>query len=753
MSEIYIQTHLQIDDEAWPPMQPRTFTPLVLIQYKDECNLNQFTAVAELVEQGYIDNIVSGNKVPMCKRFKLDSGVALQQVLDTCKITKEFTEILALLEESKTSQFVLIEGAPGIGKSLLLKEIAYLWGEKKVLKKFKLVLLVCLRDPRVQKMSFIDDLLQSFCNRDRKAEKIATACSDYLTGNNGEDVAFLFDGYDEYPEIFQKDSLVADILKRKVLPKCGLIVSSRPHASVNLRKQATVKVEIIGFAEGERKDYIKEAMKGQPQKIDELTQYLKNHSTISSLCFVPFNMVVLVYIYKLGIPLPKNYAELYDYFICLTVCQHLNKHGHHLSGNIKLTDLPEPCYKIIQQLSKLSLEALNNNRLVFTVDEISAACPGITGVPGAINGFGLLRTVKHFGSTGTTMTFNFLHSSIQEYLATHYIIHNLTPKEELKIIKEKFWKDAFFNMFSMYVSLTKGQRSPFKLFLSGGKNTKTISDEFLNDQLQCFRLYHCFHEAGDDDACKIIQQSRASKNDVDLNSIRLAPSDVECVTVYITSSLHKELVWVELDLYKCFIQDHGLHILHRGLCCNSDITIGKLWLDNNGLTTQSFSLISEITVKCKVKELGISNNNITEDQQLYSMLAHSSSKLEHVYMQNTKLSSKGGISLFKALEKNNKIKKLNITDNCIDDDACDAIITALQKNSCLIALVMYSNPMSGNAILNLVTGIEVNNTLELLMLPKCSEDIRDKVITIQNNINKKRENRGFQKKLKIIINC
>ena len=210
--------------------------------------------------------------------------------------------------------------------------------------------------------------------------------------------------------------------------------------------------------------------------------------------FVPFNLVVLAYLYKRGFTLPRNSAELYYYFICLTVCRHLAKHGHCLQGNItKLTDLPEPYNTIIQQLSKLSLEALNDDKLIFTFKE---ACPDITAIPGAINGCGLLQAVEHFGFTATTMTISFLHFSIQEYLAAHHIA-NLPVDEELRIIKENFWSGIHFNMFSMYVSLTKGKRPSFRHFLCGGNKAITISDKFLNNKLQCFRLYHCFHEAGD----------------------------------------------------------------------------------------------------------------------------------------------------------------------------------------------------------------------------------------------------------------
>jgi len=736
--------------EAWPPEQPKTFTPLVLMQHQGQHNLKQSTAMAEFVERGHIDKVVSvtnSDAVPK-HHYKPDSYQLLQEVLGTSKVTKEIADILAPLETSSNPQCVLFEGAPGIGKSFLLKEIAYCWGKKEILQKFKLVLLVCLRDPAAQQMASISDLLQSFYLGDMKATEIASACSEYFFNNNGKDLVFLFDGYDEYPEKLRKSSLIAYILNRKVLPCCGLIISSRPHVSVTLRQQATIRVDILGFTKFELQHYIKMTMMDQLQKIDELTGYLQGQSAISSLCFVPFYIVVLVYLYKQGIPLPRSSAELYNYFICLTVCRHLAKHSHHLQKIITtLTDLPEPCNKIIQQLSKLSLEALNDNKLIFTINEIKAACPDITAIPGAINGFGLLQAVEHFDLTGTTtMTFNFLHISIQEYLAAHYIT-DLPADEELRIIKEKFWSDTHFNVFSIYIALTKGQRPSFKYFLSGGNKAIIISDKFLNNQLQCFQLYYCFYKACDFDICKIIEQSITfSTKEINLDRIMLTVSNVECITVFLTSSFHKE--WVKLDFSFCYIQDHGLHILYRELCHCSDITINELLLRSNGLTKQSSSLISKLTVIYKVKKLGISDNDtVGEDEQLYSILTNSSTMLEELYMYNTELSSRAAIALFNALRYNNKLKKLYISYNAITDDACDAITTALERNSCLAELFMNHNPLTGEAILNILNGLEVNNTLAALGLSNCPEDIQKRIRSLQEVVNKKRESRGCEVKL------
>ena len=59
------------------------------------------------------------------------------------------------------------------------------------------------------------------------------------------------------------------------------------------------------------------------------------------------------------------------------------------------------------------------------------------------------------------MTLNFIHFTIQEFLAAHYICQ-LPPNEELEVIKANFWSDTHFNMLSIFTLLTKGQQPAFK---------------------------------------------------------------------------------------------------------------------------------------------------------------------------------------------------------------------------------------------------------------------------------------------------
>ena len=744
--QINVQTRFMIDDNTWPPEQPTSFIPLLLIHHQGHRTPEQVKAMAELTCTGDIGKVALVTSD--CSAVKGTGHEKFCKVFDMSRATKEIEEILAPLEKRKEASFILIEGAPGIGKSVLLKEIAFRWGRQQLLQNFELVLLVCLRDPSLQQIESVDELLQLFYKRHKNTTEITSACSEYLSENDGKTLTLLLDGYDEYPSDLQKNSLIADIIKRQVLPLCGLVVSSRPHASELLRKQATIQVDILGFTETEREHYINQALPDQPHKVEELTQYLHQQPSVDSICFNPFNMVILLYLYKLGI-LPKNSTELYHHFICSTICRHLYKFDNSLTQHItNLTNLPEPYKRVIQQLSKFSLEALNNNKLIFALDEITAVCPDIADIPGAINGFGLLQAVQHFGLYAKTMTLNFIHFTIQEFLAAHYISH-LPHEEQLKVIEVNFWSDIHFNMFSTYISLTKGQQSSFKTFLSGGNKAIAIADKFLKDQLKCIRLYHCFNEAGDHRMCNTIEQADIFRDGkINIQWTTLTGSDMECILLFLTTSFNKE--WERIDLWDCYIQDKGLNILCHGLRHSSDIIINQLWLRYNCLATQSSSLISELTVKCKVKELRIDGNHtVGEAQQLYSMLTNPSNVLERLYMMATQLSSEAAIDLFTALKINNKLKKLIIDHNAITDKACDAITTALKRNNCLVTLSMYDNPLSSEAIVNIVQCLKINDALQYLGLPECPQNIQQNIISQQEVVIKKRESRGCQLKLEI----
>ena len=741
--QLNLSSQFAVDEETWPPYQLKIYIPLLLLHYKAQRNIKQANALAKLTAGGKIDDIPSmaNDQLIHTHHFMQDnSRESLKEVFEKSKVTKEITEILAVLENKC---FVLIEGPPGIGKSVLLKEISYRWANKQLLQTYKLVLLFCLRDPMVQQAKSIDDLLQLYCKGDKRASEIVSASSDQLFDNGGKDLTILLDGFDELPEDVQKNSLIADIIKRQVLPQCGLVLSSRPHASKRFHNKATFIVEILGFTEEDRRHCIEQAFQGEPQKIKELSQYLDDHSHINTLCFVPFNMIVLLFLHEQGICLPKNSADMYNNFICLTICRYLAKSGYPLTNTItNLSNLPEPCDKVIEQLSELSLQALHENKLIFTLDEIKVVCPDIEDIPGAINGFGLLQAVQHFSFTGKTLTFHFIHFSIQEYLAA-CCITRLSPSRELQLLQINFWSDNYLNTFAFYVALTNGQRASFKKFIYTGNEEINIPVGILNVNL-VFYLYYCFYEANDKKMCETITKADIFNDRTIIISFR-TPIYIEYLTLFLATSFYQR--WVQFHIRD--IQDYGFQILHRGLK-NINITITELWLFWCCLTSTSSGLVSDIALNCRIKKLMLDfNETIGENEQLYSMLSHPAATLEVLSIYQTKLSSRAANILFTTLEQNDTLKILSIEDNDITDDTCSFIANTIKRNSCLAKLWMRFNAFSAEGIKPILQALQFNNTLERLRLPDYPDDVKRDIKSMEERINKTRESHGSCVKLLI----
>ena len=732
-----------IDKDAWPLEQPADFTPVVLIHYDSNSTLkhNSKTVQALHSEEG-IWVMYSASKEGLW--LEQVNQEPMRKILETSKVTKEISDILVPLENCLvplenccSHKTILIKGSPGIGKSVLLAEIAFRWSKSQLLTKYILVFLLCLRDPVLQEITSLKELISYVC-RGSLSDTDIDAIAKYLFKTSGKGLVFLLDGYDELPE--QHNRFTVDIITRQILPHCGIIVSSRPHASRYLRQFATLRVEILGFTEEEQEQFIKHALKGDSCKIAELNDYLNNHLTIRNLCVIPFNLSVLLSLYKHEENLPETSTAMYDYFICLIICWNLKKQGIIIDQVIKnVISLPDTYCNIVNQLGRLSLEALDKHQLVFTSNEITRVCPEIETLPNAVNCFGLLHVVEHFNVSHATKTYHFLHSSIQEFLAAKYVT-NLSLLEENTLLKDKFWDERYSNMFIFYVAITEGQRHSFKKFLCGANNKLgTIDSKFLNNPLKAIRLFRCFKEANDDRMCSMIEKAFTSRK-ILLGGQVLDTNDLYSVTVLLTQSSIK--IWEQLDLFLSHVQHHGIRILHQVLA-NSNIIIKEIIITKNGLGASSDKLTSAIVINCKVQKLWASYNDfVGETEHFSSILSHPQSQLKMLYIRFNKLSSGAAMLIFNALRKsNNQLKQLEISSNNITDDVCETLAIMIKDNKCLQRLEMYKNPIKYHkrSIPLLLNALQHNVTLTVLGLPTYPDHIQNEILSHQKEINQKRK--------------
>jgi len=722
----YISQRFITDDSQWPPEQPRHFTPVVMV-HQDNRRSKKDSTDSSLI-QGSIDQYISSI---------------------SRKCTKNLHEVLLQLEQPSSCgrpHLFLIEGSPGIGKSILLKHIAYLWAKNELLPMTNFLFLLHLRDPAVQQINCVNSLVHHFYKYEKEAQKIANSCTTFLMKDGGKSVAILLDGYDEFPEDLRKKSFISDLINHVVLPASAVVITSRPHASTRLCNNVTCRIEILGFSEEDQAHFIHQSLEGEDEKLLQLNQYLKDHPTIMGLCFVPFNMTVLLLLYEQQVSLPTNSAELFNLFICLTICRHLNKTQIPLEEDITdLHNLPNPYSSVIRQLSKFAFKALCKTKLVFSLDEIKECCPSIGEYP---NCFGLLQAVEYVRLISKTRSFNFIHLSVQEYLAAYYVARlPQDDSEELSILQEYFWSDTHYNMFNYYVSLTQGQSPSFKSFLKSF-NSKIANDYTFRRRniLKFIRLFHCFYDAGDSQMCQAIEQ-RFSDRIIDLYGRTLTANDLQDIATVLTSSSFKQWKWISFG--DCHIQDYGIRLLHRSLN-NSGVSIDELYFFNNDLTSTSDPLLRDIALSCNVKGLNITSNKTVGGSENFTLLSNPSCLVESLAMyDNTYSSSQWASQLFNSLIENKSLQKLWSGLNHVTDEVCSVISTAIRTNNTLQELNMDGNPFTGKAFEDFGNSLKENNALQVLALSRHSQIVSNELKMLQDDVNKSRQSRGCTVMLEI----
>ena len=370
-----------IRPDKWPPTPSRGYISLAVVEGGDRCR------------DEYIGHTLQGDVKQLLKYRK---KISVHQILE--------------VESQTTPGLVLIEGAPGIGKSTLAWELCRKWEEFSCMQQYSLVVLLRLREEEVQKVGNVGQLFFSYESDDK-----ATLVKEVLKVQ-GKGILFILDGFDELPKALQQKGFLLNIIKGLVLPASTVLVTSRPSATAELLTiwHPQKRVEILGFTQESVEAYAHSIFSFNPAKLEKFLAYISisNNPAINSLMYVPLNAAIIVQICQdsfyrsSSVTLPHTLTELYTQ-LCLTLLRRYVK-ADDISTADKLQDLPLPLHKHFLQLCKIAFEGIKNEEVIFH------------GVPQDLVQFGFLDSVSALYGAGR-VSYNFLHLTIQEFLAAYHI--------------------------------------------------------------------------------------------------------------------------------------------------------------------------------------------------------------------------------------------------------------------------------------------------------------------------------------------
>ena len=319
------------------------------------------------------------------------------------------------LTDGSTANYILIEGAPGIGKTTFAWELCKQWAKGQLLNQWAVVLLIQMRDKRIRYAKTLKDIFY------HPEAYINESVHQVVQSTNGKGILLFFEGYDEVSESQRlEDSVFQKLLRKELLPQAAIAISSRPIASKTLCEhfigQVQQHIEILGFARENIEAYVSSACKDNPVLKENFDEYLSCHPFIYSVMYVPLYCSVIAELYLMywnkgkKAFAPKTLTEIYTALVVYLLQRHFEVdptssfQAHKISH---LTELPPDMYWSILDISKIAAKGIQNCQYIFDTLEC--------------NPLGLMSTVQDlYIGESSSISYSFLHQTLQEFLAAFY---------------------------------------------------------------------------------------------------------------------------------------------------------------------------------------------------------------------------------------------------------------------------------------------------------------------------------------------
>ena len=449
----------------------------------------------------------------------------------------------------------------GIGKTTLANEICLQWARDRFLAdEFDAVILIPLRS--VQERS-LEEVMMEYVGEE-----------DYpkLKKSAGSRCLLILEGLDEMAvNCRQSDEYLKRLIeKNTIMEKAKILITARPHVCEKL--VVGRRVEVVGFGDKEIRQFVEHSFPNDVESIEEFMRQLTEYPHLHSLCYVPLNLVMIIDIFRFSQKkLPSTLTELYQLFIVMILQREVVKGSvkkltvdDNVEGTLcnMLAGIPKEAVGIVYLLCKLAyyaffksysdreeegkyglVERWKDPKMIFTESDLTDSGIDVTK---EFDGYGLLKVTHTHELPRDTVTYNFLHLTVEEFLCSLYM-STLSQQEQLNLLSEHF-RD-YPNVMMFLCGLTGlASNEMFKFVyskLSSSKASRWSSDPYVVTAVKC--VYESNHS-----------DPSHSPFTLEMSNNTLLPYDCLCL-----SWLLSYYPVSQLKIRYCHIEDTGAKLLVR----------------------------------------------------------------------------------------------------------------------------------------------------------------------------------------------